>query len=135
MEKYLWKVWESGKISRSGEKIFGENISGRVGKTKPKCSHNGEHTTSLLAISFINIPWLANKREVDEHIQWSEKMRSHQMQTGERERDGLGKFESTDVNPRLHLGFTAHTNFQNLPNSLSRVRIRLYNHGRLFCIA
>ena len=37
----------------------------------------------------------------------------------ERERESLGEFESTYVNPRLRLGFTAHVNFQILPNSLS----------------
>ena len=117
---------------------------------------------SFLAISFINIRWLANKWEVDEHIQWSEKMRSHLYALyiyvfimlckhgcdvtacspvlfykrnrkwtplhvcttwwkHSRERESLGELESTDVNPRLRLGFTAHINFQILPNSLSLV--------------
>ena len=36
-----------------------------------------------------------------------------------RERESLRELESTDVNPRLRLGFTARINFQILPNSLS----------------
>ena len=49
-------------------------------------------------------------------------------------RESLVEFESTYVNVPSPEAWV-HINFQILPNSLSRVCIRLYKHGRPFSIS